>query len=190
MREPDLDDWRKLDHMIILIKQDRLRKWVLATEDSKDLLLYVDCAFGVHSDYRSHTGGGLTMGKGFAVTVSKAHRLNVRSLTEGEIVSVDNCLSLVLWSRKFMSAQGYGCNRVIILQDNKSSILLENNGKASSGKRTQHMNIRFFIIKDRVEKEEVKIMWVPREYMVADYLTKALQGAEFCCFRDLIMGSV
>jgi hypothetical protein len=26
--------------------------------------------------------------------------------------------------------------------------------------------------------------------MVADYLTKALQGAEFRCFRDLIMGSV
>jgi hypothetical protein len=26
--------------------------------------------------------------------------------------------------------------------------------------------------------------------MIADYLTKALQGAEFCRFRDLIMGSV
>ncbi len=52
-----------------------------------------------------------------------------------------------------MIAQGYGCNRNIILQDNMSSILLENNGKASSGKRTQHMNIRFFGITDRVEKK-------------------------------------
>jgi hypothetical protein len=89
-----------------------------------------------------------------------------------------------------MIAQGYGCNRNIILQDNKSSVLMEINGKASSGKRTRHMNIRFFNITNRVEKEEVEIMWVPREDMVADYLTKALQGAEFCRFRDLIMGSV
>ena len=89
-----------------------------------------------------------------------------------------------------MEAQGSGCKQVIILQDNKSSVLMEINGKASSGKRTRHMNIWFFNITDQVEKGEAKIMWVPREDMVADYLTKALQGAEFCCFRDLIMGSV
>jgi hypothetical protein len=44
-------------------------------------LWYVDCAFG-----GTHTGGGLTMGKGFAITVSKCHKLNVGSSTEGEIV--------------------------------------------------------------------------------------------------------
>ena len=116
-------------------------------DDSKDLMWYVDCTFGVHLDYRS-----LTMGKGFAISVSKAHRLNMRSSTEGEIVSVDDCLSLVLWSCKIMIAQGYGCNRNIILQDSKSSVLLEINGKASSVKRTRHMNIRFFNITNRVEK--------------------------------------
>ncbi len=59
---------------------------------------------------------------------------------------------------------------------------MEINGKASSGKRTRHMNIRFFNITDQVKKGEAEIMWVPREDMVADYLTKALQGAEFCRF--------
>ncbi len=78
-----------------------------------------------------------------------------------------------------MIAQGFGCNRNIILQVNKSSVLMEINKKASNGKRMQHMNICFFNITDWVEKEEVKIMWVPREDMIADYLTKALQGAEF-----------
>jgi hypothetical protein len=67
---------------------------------------------------------------------------------------------------------------------------MEINGKASSGKRTRHMNIRYFNITDRVEKGEAEIMWVPLEDMVADYWTKALQGAEFRLFRDLIMGNV
>ena len=160
MKEPDLDDWKKLDHMITYLKADRLHKWELGANDNKDLMWYVDCAFGVHADYRSHMGGGLTMGKGFAISVSKAHKLNTRSSTEGEIVSVDDCLSLILWSREFMIAQGYGYNRNIILQDNMSSILLENNGKESSVKRTRHMNIRYFGITDWVNKKEAKIMWV------------------------------
>ena len=42
---------------------------------------------------------------------------------------------------------------------------------------------------DRVNKKEAEIMWVPREDMVADYLTKSLQGAEFRRFRNAIMGS-
>jgi hypothetical protein len=42
----------------------------------------------------------------------------------------------------------------IILQDNESSVLLETNGKASRGKRTRHMNIRYFGIADRVDKKE------------------------------------
>ena len=138
--------------MITYLKADRLCKWELQADESKDLMWYVDCAVGVHSNYRSHTGGGLTMGKGFAISARKAHKLNTRSSTEGEIVSVDDCLALILWSREFMIAQGSGCNRNIILQDNMSSILLENNGKASSDKRTRHMNIRFFGITDRVKK--------------------------------------
>ena len=55
-----------------------------------------------------------------------------------------------------MIAQGYGCNRNIILQDNESSVLLETNGKASSGKRTRHMNFRYFGIADRVDKKEAE----------------------------------
>ena len=83
MREPDLDGWKKLDHLITYMKADRLRKWELGADNSKDLMWYVDCAFGVHANYHSHTGGGLTMGKGFAISVSKDHKLNTRSLTVG-----------------------------------------------------------------------------------------------------------
>jgi hypothetical protein len=79
--------------------------------------------------------------------------------------------------------------RNVILQDNKSSILLETNGRTSSGKRMRHINIRYFLVADRQKKGECEVEWIPREDMIADYLTKGLQGAEFKRFRDLIMGS-
>ena len=39
-----------------------------------------------------------------------------------------------------------------IYQDNKSAILLEKSGTASSTKRTKHVNVRYFFVTDQVEK--------------------------------------
>ncbi len=77
---------------------------------------------------------------------------------------------------------------IIHLQDNKSSMLLEKNGKASSGKCTRHINIHYFFITDRVNMKEVEIKWCPTKDMVADFMTKPLQGSHFRRLRDLIMG--
>jgi hypothetical protein len=76
----------------------------------------------------------------------------------------------------------------IVYQDNQAAILLEKNDRASSGKRTKHINTRFFFITDRIGKKEVTVKWCPTEDMTADFWTKPLQGASFRRMRDLIMG--
>ena len=78
-------------------------------------------------------------------------------------------------------------NESITYQDNKSTILRAENGKASSGKRTRHINIRYFFVKDRVASGEVKIEHCPTKDMVGDFFTKPLQGAQFIKFRNEIM---
>jgi hypothetical protein len=75
-------------------------------------------------------------------------------------------------------------------QDNQSTMRLAENRKASSGKRTRHINIRYFFITDRIAKKVVAIQYCPTKQRVADYLTKALQGALFYKFRDQILGVV
>jgi hypothetical protein len=89
-----------------------------------------------------------------------------------------------------MEAQGYQVQDNILFQDNKSAILLEKNGKASSSKRTKHVNIRYFFITDRVDKGDVSLVWCPTGDMIGDFMTKSLQGALFWKFRDQIMGVV
>ena len=61
-------------------------------------------------------------------------------------------------------------------QDNQSAILLENNGKKSSSKRTRHINIRYYFITDRIKNGKLEIEYCPTDDMVADYFTKPLQG--------------
>jgi hypothetical protein len=119
---------------------------------------------------------------------STKQKFNTRSSTETEIVGADNFMPAICWTRYFMKAQGYGVKDNVLFQNNKSSILLKKNGKASSSKRTKHINIRYFFITDRVKKEEVSVVWCPTGDMIIDFATKPLQGALFRKFRDQIMG--
>ena len=104
------------------------------------------------------------------------------------MVGADDVLPQTLWTLYFLEAQGYKINDNILYQDNKSSILMETNGRGSSGKRTRHINVRYFFIKDRVVSKEIRIEHCPTGIMVADYFTKPLQGVLFRTMRDMIMG--
>jgi hypothetical protein len=60
----------------------------------------------------------------------------------------------------------------ILFQDNKSAILLEKNGRSSSGRRTKHINVRYFFICDRVSMGELTLEWCSTTQMVGDFMTK------------------
>jgi hypothetical protein len=76
-------------------------------------------------------------------------------------VGVDDMMSLIIWTCYFLKDQGYKVSDIIIFQDNKSTMLLERNGKASSGKRTKHINVRYFFITNWISKGEVHVKWCP-----------------------------
>ena len=147
---------------------------------------WVDAAFAVHKDMRSHTGINMSLGNGTTYASSVKQKLNTRSSTEAEVVGVYDALPLIIWTRLFLESQGYEIRETVLFQDNISAELLETNGKSSSSKRTRHMNIRYFYIKDHIG-EDMKIVHCPTEDMVADYFTKPVQGAQFIKFRNCIM---
>lgn len=136
---------------------------------------------------RSHTGGVLMLGKGATYATSTRQKLVTKSSTEAELVGVSDALPQVIWTRYFLEEQGYGVKDVVIYQDNKSAILLEQNDRASSGRRTRHINIWYFFINDRINNKEVRVEYCPTGEMISDFFTKPLQGSTFRKFRDLIL---
>jgi hypothetical protein len=58
-----------------------------------------------------------------------------------QIVGVDDVLPQMLWTLYFLEAQGYKIHDNVLYQDNKSPILLETNGRGSSGKRMRHIAV-------------------------------------------------
>ena len=89
------------------------------------------------------------------------------------------------WDRYILEAQGYDVKHTMIHQDNQSLILLIH-GRVSSKKKTRHIKIRYFFFSNRVKSGEVSIVYCPNE-MLADYLTKPLQGAKFIRLQNRIL---
>jgi hypothetical protein len=151
---------------------------------------YVDASFAVHPDFKSHTGAAMTYGGGSPITMSRKQKLNTRSSTEAELVGADDAINMILWTKLFLEEQGYQVEKNILMQDNKSAILLEKNGKRSSTKRTRAINIRYFFITDQVEKGNLEVEYCPTGEMIGDFMTKPLQGKVFEKFKRALMGKI
>jgi hypothetical protein len=127
------------------------------------------------------------LGKGSVYSTSTKHKLNARSSTEGELISIHDVMPTIEWTNHFLEHQGFQVTDTLVYQDNLSTMLLAKNGKASSSRRTKHIHVRYFYVKDRVDSGAVRIEYCPTEMMLADFFTKPLQGAQFRKLRDLIM---
>jgi hypothetical protein len=103
------------------------------------------------------------------------------------LIDIDEVMPQVLWTNYFLHEQGIGVKNTVMYQDNKSTILLANNGKASSSKSTKHINVHYFFVTVRIHTKKVSVEYCPMDDMVADYFMKLLHGAKFLKFRKIIM---
>jgi hypothetical protein len=184
---PDEDDWKKLTRCIRYLRDSK--DLFLTLEAASDLAIkwWIDASFAVHPNMRSHTGGTMSLGKGSLYSFSRKQRINTKSSTEAELVGVDDGMPLVIWTRNFLEAQGFNVRDNVVFQDNQSAILLEKNGKMSSGRRTRHLDIRYFFVTDRIKQGDLRIDYCPTGDMVADFFTKPLQGSKFRKLRQMIL---
>jgi hypothetical protein len=185
--QPNTDDWKKLTRCIRYLRDSKDLYLTLEADTGVDIKWWIDASFAVHPDMKSHTGATMSLGKGSVYSISRKQRINTKSSTEAELVGVDDGMPLVIWTRNFISAQGYKINDNVVFQDNQSTMLLAKNGRASSGRRTRHIDIRYFFVTDRVKNGEMRIEYCPTADMVADFFTKPLQGSLFRKLRAIIL---
>ena len=187
VKAPTQENWVKLKKMMRFLKSTAEDVAYLEADNLRSFKWHLDAAFAVHSDFKSHTGATMTMGKGVIQSVSTKQKINTRSSTEAELVSFDDIAAKCVWTPLFTEAQGYGIEENLVYRDNQSGMKLELNGKASSGKRTRHFNIKYFFITDLIHRGIVQTKYCPTDYMIADYMTKPLLGRKFHQFCQAIM---
>jgi hypothetical protein len=177
LTKPDENDYKKLARVLKYLDSTVDMPLVLAADDTGKIQWWADASYAVHADMKSHTGGTLSFGKGSIYSTSNKQKLVTRSSTEAEVIGVHDVMPQLIWTTHFLDGQEMTIDESILYQDNTSSILLEKNRRSSSTKRTRHMNIRYFFIKDQVDSKRVRIEHCPtgRGY-VSRFLHETIAG--------------
>ena len=68
-----------------------------------------------------------------------------------------------------------------------SATHMANKGKSVSH-RTRHIKVKYFFVKEFLDNGDFILVHCPTKQMIADILTKPLQGEALYSLRDLILG--
>jgi hypothetical protein len=183
VQNPNTGDQLKLERVIKYLRGTQAKYLCLQADKHISVLAWVDVSYGVHEDYKSHTACVIGIGKGPVYAKSSTQKLNTKSSSEAELVGLSDSSGQIIWTRNFLEAQGYKMGAATVFQDNQSTIALVKNGRSTS-ERTRHIAIRYFFVADRVASGEIRIEYLCTGDMLADVLTKPLQGELFRRLRD------
>ena len=184
--DPDEDDMKKLNRLLRYFNSTRDLALIIKHNPGSTIEAYIDASYGIHNDCRSHTGMIITLGHGAMDTRSTKQKLNTKSSTESELVALSDMCGKVIWCREFLIGQGMNPPPARVYQDNQSTLAMIKHGSSTSD-RTKHVSIRYFWVKDRVDQGEIEVIYCPTEDMIADILTKPLQGETFKKLRALLL---
>jgi len=170
-------------------KQIGLTLSVIGNNNDLDVTIFADASYGVHDDGKSQSASVTTLGNGSIITTCNKQKIVAKSSSEAELFAANDAVSEALNIRNYLMWRGHNIGPALLMQDNLSTKSILNNG-INSIKRMKHLNVKYFFIKDYVENGELIIKYVPTNDMVADVMTKPLQGKQFKKLRNMLLGNV
>ncbi|KAG7353630.1 hypothetical protein IV203_002985 [Nitzschia inconspicua] len=168
---PDCDDIKKLGRCVRYLRRTAHLPLVLEANCVSNIRWWVDASYAVHPDMRSHTGATMTLGKGSVYSMSTRQKINTRSSTEAELVGVNDAMSIILWTRHFLEAQGHTVRENVVYQDNESAIVGKERAAIYETNSPSRRMIRYFFVTDNIHRGKMSIEYYPTGDMVADYFT-------------------
>jgi hypothetical protein len=185
---PTQSDMSKLYKVLKYINGTQELELILQPNNSNNIEIYVDASYGIHSDGKSHTGMCIKHGNGTIECKSTKQRINTKSSTESELIALSDMGTTAIWINEFIKHQQYNLTTTVIYQDNKSTITMINNGN-NNKERTRHIDLRYFWLRDRIKSGEIIITYKQTKEMIADILTKSIQGKQFTYLREKLLNT-
>ena len=96
---------------------------------------------------------------GVLMTKSTKQKLNMKSSTEAEIVGGSDYIPNVIWATLFLKHQGIIIEESEFNQNNVSTTRLITNGTRSSGTGSRHIDIMYFLMKNRLYTEGIDVVY-------------------------------
>ncbi|SJL19090.1 uncharacterized protein ARMOST_22698 [Armillaria ostoyae] len=139
-----------------------------------DFKTYCDADHGGDKDNgRSMSGYVVKMGTGAISWMSRLQAFMTLSTTEAEYVSAVSAGQEILWLRNLFTEFRYSFTHASVLHINNESALSVAWNPEHHG-RVKHLDLRFYWLRNEVEKGRIHVVHLRTEDMPADALTKGL----------------
>lgn len=187
VNHPTDDDVKKLDRVFAYLYSTVGEKVVFRRGGAVKPEVFIDASYGVHDDGTSRTGVVIMVGGAAVGCWSSKQKIVTKSSTEAELVGLSDGLTFALWMRELVIDQGYALEPTKVYQDNMGVIKIINSGR-SPKHRTRHLNVRHFFARDRVKSGDISLEYKPTNEMIADIMTKPVNGFLFLKLGRLLSG--
>lgn len=97
-----MQDQEKLLRLLQYIRGTLDLHLTLGATDLWAMTTWIDDAYAVHPDMRSHTGGLVSFGRGALMSKATKQKINTKSSTEAEIVGASDYLPNSIWLTMFL----------------------------------------------------------------------------------------
>jgi len=183
-----VQDRLKLLRVLGYLKRTKKRVLKLKIGEYKKLVTYVDAAFATHPDAKSQTGIAMFWGEALIFAASRKQKCVTKSPTDSELVALSDNISFVELFAEFIAfITNAEIETPLIYEDCTAviSLITEGGGVA----RTKHLRVRIEMSKQALKENKFKSQYINTKNMIADGLTKVLQGEAFEKFANKVLGT-
>ena len=106
------------------------------------VILQIDDSYNTRDDCKGRNVIILIIGRDDVLSFPLKQKLNVISSTERELLCAHYGLSVVLWRKHFIEYQIYLVDNNKLYQNNQSTTIVENNGRAPSFKINKYIKFQ------------------------------------------------
>ena len=165
---------------------------LILSPKSLQLVAKSNASYAEHADGKSHTGGCVGFESDYAcwfMWLSTKQPVVALSTCKSELIATCTAGCAVEWARQTVRSRAGICS-VDYPDRSRQQMLYAFTGAGGTGsfKRAKHIKVRFFWLKDLIDGDEIILVYVPSEELVADMLTKATTGAKFKYLRGKLLG--
>jgi hypothetical protein len=186
LENPSPRDWNKVKRIMRYLRgSSTLGLTYKPNKEHNNLEVFTDADYAGDMKTALSTTGVVCMFAGAAITwFSQRQRGISLSTTQSEIVAASEGARELVWLIRLYDGLVGQREPPTIFIDNEAALKLAHNPEMH--KRTKHIAIRHFFIRELVIEGEIEVSRVTTESNIADIFTKALPKPRMCKLRNMM----
>jgi len=184
---PGLDHWKAAKKVLRYLQGTKGLMLTYKKSDNLEVVGYSDADFAGCVDTKKSTSGYVfTLANGAISWKSSKQTVTASSTMQAEFVACFEATGQAVWLKNFIPGLRVidSISRPITLYcDNQPAVIFSSNNKSSDA--AKHIDIKFLVVKDRVQDQTINVRYINTKLMLADPLTKGLPPS---VFREHVTG--